>query len=317
MDIYRDYFTREELLLSLANTQYMPGLLGSMGLFRTVGLTGTTFAVESLPTNSVSETTAIPRGTPGQPLALDKRNVKTFGVETYAWSGAVLADEVLSVRVAGTSGAAEVFTQRRNELLAKLRRQADFQHEYLRMSVINTPSNAFGTAPAAQAIAFGTSDSAIRSSIFEKIILPLESSLGGLPYSGLIALCEDTFWKALIDSKTIRETYLNQIAAAELRNMPADSFDFGGVRWMRYRASGNVKIANGTAKIIPLGVDGLFLQAFAPNDTLSSVGQGALGSPYYLDSYPLDDDKGFRMTLQSHPVMLCTRPQAVLTIDLS
>lgn len=317
MDIFRDYFTREELLLSLSETQYIPGMLGSLGLFQTIGLAGTTFAVESLPKNSVSESAAVPRGTPGKMLGLEKRTVETFSVQTYAWQGAVLADEVLNIRGAGLSGAAEVFTRRRNELTAKLRRQADFQLEYLRMATVNSPSNAFGTAPAAQAIAFGTTDSAIRSAIFEKIILPLETALDGIPYTGIVAICEDTLWKALIDSKTIRETYLNQVAAAELRNMPADSFDFGGVRWMRYRAGGNIKIATGTAKIIPTGVAGLFLQAFAPNDTLSSVGQGALGVPYYLDSYPLDDDKGFRMTLQTHPVMLCTRPEAVLTIDLS
>lgn len=317
MDIYRDYFTREELLLSLANTSYIPGLVGSLGLFQTLGLTGTVLAIEALPANSVSESAAIPRGAPGKPLALEKRVVRTFNVNSYSWVGAVLADEVLSVRTAGLSGAAQVFTQRRDEMVAKLRRQADFQLEYLRLSCINTPSNDFGSAPSAQAIGFSTSDSAIRSAIFEKIVLPLESALGGLMYTGVIALCHDTFWKAIIDSKTIRETYLNQTAASELRNMPADSFDFGGVRWMRYRAGGNITIPSGQAKVFPLGVDGLFVQGFAPNDTLSSVGQGALGIPYYLDSYPLDDDKGFRMTMQSHPVMVCTRPSAVLTIDLS
>lgn len=317
MDIYRDYFTREQLVGSLANSQFVPGLVGSLGLFNTLRLSGTTLAIEALPDNDVSETTAVPRGTPGKPLELEKRSVETFAVSTYAWQAAVLADEVLNLRVAGTSGAAEVFTQRRDEMVAKLRRQADFQLEYLRVATINSPDNAFGSAPSAEAIAFGVADSALRSAIFEKITLPMESALGGIPYTGLVALCEDTFWKALIDSKTIRETYLNQVAAAELRNAPADSFDFSGVRWMRHRAGGNIAISTGTAKIVPTGVDSLFVQAFAPNDTLSSVGAGALGEAYYLDSYPLDDDKGFRMTLQTHPVMVCTRPEAVLTIDLS
>lgn len=317
MDIYRDYFTREELLLSLNNAQFIPGLIGSLGIFQTIGLTGTTIAIEALPDNDVSEVAAVPRGSPGKVLALEKRRVETFTAKTYVWQGAVLADEVLNVRIAGISGAAEVFTQRRDALVAKLRRQADFQLEYLRAACINSPSNGFGSAPGEQAIGFGTSDSAVRSAIFEKIVLPMESALGGIPYTGLVALCEDTFWKALIDSKTIRETYLNQVAAAELRNMPADSFDFGGVRWMRYRAGGNIKIPTGQAKIVPTGVDGLFVQAFAPNDTIPVAGDPATGRPYYLASYPLDDDKGIRLTLQSHPVMICTRPTAVLTIDLS
>lgn len=317
MDIYRDCFTREQLLVALNNVQYLPGQLGASGLFETLGLTGTTLAIESLPDNDVAEAAAIPRGAPGKPLALEKRNVKTFTTGSYAWQAAVLADEVLNLRVAGTSGAVEVFTQRRDEMVAKLRRQADWQAEYLRVTCVNSPSNDFGSAPAAAVVAFGASDTAIRTAIHNNIVLPMESALGGLPYTGLDAWCSDTYWVALIESKTIRETYLNQAAASELRNAPADSFSYGGITWNRYRAGGNIAITTGQAKIVPRGVPGLFIQAFAPNDTLTSVGQGALGQPYYLDSYPLDDDKGFRLSLQMHPVMICTRPAAVITVDLS
>lgn len=317
MDIYRDYFTREALLKSIEHAQYVPGLIGSLGLFETTPMTGTTMAIESLPDDDVSESSAISRGSPAPTLNLEKRSVHTFTASTYANQGAILADEVLNLRSAGTSGAAEVFQQRRDALVAKLRRWADWQHEYLRLSVVNSPNNAFGDAPSAEVVAFGASDSAIRSAIFEKIIAPMETALGGIPYQGLDAFCSETYWKALIDSKTVRETYLNQVAAAELRDQPADSFQFGGVTWHRYRGAGNIVVTAGTAKVIPRGVSGLFVQAFAPNDTLSSVGAGALGAPYYLDSYPLDDDKGFRIVCQTHPVMLCTRPAAVLTVDLS
>lgn len=317
MDIYRDYFTREQLLRSIESAQYIPGLLGGMGLFETLPLTGTTVAIEALPDDDVSESSAIPRGAPAPTLNLEKRQVHTFTTSTYAKSGAVLADEVLNLRSAGTSGAAEVFAQRRDALVAKLRRSADFQHEYLRVSTLNAPGNAFGSAPAAAVVAFGASDSAIRTAIHNNIVKPMESALGGIPYTGIDAFCSDTYWVALIESKTIRETYLNHAAAAELRNAPADSFSYGGITWHRYRAGGNIAITAGTAKIVPRGVSGLFLQGFAPNDTLSSVGQGAMGMPYYLDSYPLDDDKGFRIVMQTHPVMVCTRPAAVLTVDLS
>lgn len=317
MDIYRDYFTREELLLSLSNTQYVPGMLGASGLFRTIGLSALTLAIESLPDNDVAESAAIPRGGPAKPLMLEKRNVKTFPVASYAWSGAVLADEVLGIRASGIGGAGEVFATRRDEMAAKLRRQADWQHEYLRVSTLNTPNNDFGNKPADVVVAFGTADSAVRTAIHKQLILPLESALGGLPYTGLDAYCSEGYWEGLIDSKTVRETYLNTAAAAELRNMPADSFTFGGITWHRYRAGGNIAIEANKAKIVPRGVDGLFVQAFGPNDTLQSVGSGELGQPYYLDAYPLDDDKGYRMSLQTHPKMLCTRPTVIQTAKLS
>lgn len=316
MDFYRDYFTREQLLASVTAAPYVPGQLAQAGLFQTMGLTGTTLSIEALPDNDVAETAAIPRGGPPNPLLLEKRAVHTFPTVSYAYQGAVLADEVLNMR--GTSGAAEIIATRRDELLAKLRRQADWQMEYLRVACLNSATNSFGTAPAAEVVAFASNDTvAINVAIHTKITLKLEAALGGIPYTGVDAYCSDTYWQALIQSKTMRETYLNTASANQLRGLPVDSIDYGNVTWHRYRAGGNIKITDGEAKIVPRGVSGLFIQAFAPNDTLSSVGSGAAGQPYYLDSYPLPDDKGFRLTLQTHPVMVCTRPAAVLTVDLS
>lgn len=318
MDIYRDYFSREQLLLSLANVQYQPGQIGASGLFETLQLTGTTFAIEVTPDNQVAEMTARPRGAPALPVNLEKRRVETFTITAgYPQTGTVLADEVLNIRTAGVSGAAEVLTQRRDELVSRLTRQMEWQLEYLRMVCLNTPTNALGTAPAAAVVAFGSNDAALRSAIHNSVILPLESALGGIPYTGLDAWCSNDYWLAFIESKSVRETYLNYQGAAELRNSPADAFDYGGITWRRVRAGGNIAITTGQAKIVPRGVPGLFKQAFAPNDTLSSVGQGALGQPYYINSKVLDDDKGFQITIDSYPMMLCTRPTCVLTVDLS
>jgi hypothetical protein len=105
-----------------------------------------------------------------------------------------------------------------------------------------------------------------------------------------------------------------------LRGIPLEYIDYGNVRWWRYRASGNIAVTAGTGKVIPRGVPGLFVQAFAPDDTTDSVGRGAMGAPYYLNSRPIETAagvKGNQITLQSHPVMVCTRPTAVLTVDLS
>lgn len=320
MDNYLNFFTREELLVSLTRAQYIPGQLGDSGAFETLGLTGTTVAIEEIAENGVSEAAAIPRGGVPVTVTLDKNSVKTFTTNSYAWTATVKADEVLNARAAGTAGTAEVLMNRIDRATQKLRRLADFQLEYLRVACLNSPTNAFGNAPAAAVVAFGNADSAIRTAIHNNIVLPMESALGGLNYTGMDAWCSDTYWVALIESKTIRETYLNYAKAAELLNRPADSFEYGGITWRRYRAAGNIAIAAGTAKIIPRGVSGLMLQCFAPDDTMESVGRGALGSPYYLGSMPLETSagvKGYQLALQTHPLMICTRPTAILTVDLS
>ena len=321
MDIYGDYFTREQLLLSIVNAQYVPGMLGAMGLFETVPMTSTTLDIEALPDDGVAESAAIPRGAPPKPLLLEKRVVEKFGTASYAWSSTVLADEVLNLRSDGTSGAAAVISDRRDKKIAQLRKQAEWQLEFLRVSVLNAPTNAFGTAPAAAAIAFGASDTvAVNAGIHTSIVLALEAALGGINYAGLDAFCSNDVWVALIQSKTMRETYLNTAAASSLRGAGTDQFSYGGITWHRYRAGGNIAVTAGQCKIVPRGVTGLFVQGFAPNDTVDSVGVGSVGAPYYLFSRPIETDagvKGYAMTLQMHPVLVCTRPTAVITVDLS
>jgi hypothetical protein len=90
--------------------------------------------------------------------------------------------------------------------------------------------------------------------------------------------------------------------------------------WERYRGTSTVKITDNKAIAFPVGTSGVFFQAFAPNDTLESVGDGALGLPYYLGSMELKDSqgtKGFEISVQSHPKMVCGRPGAVQLIGLS
>lgn len=318
MDFYTDFFTAEALLSSIAKAPYIPGRLADPAIFTTRALAGTRLALEEQPLNDAELLTATPRGTPSKAQVLDRRKVHTFETAHYRKDGAVFADEVLNQRAVGVTGTREAIVSRRDEVIAKLRRDIDLTHESLRIACVNSPTNAFGSAPASAAVAFGASDSAIRSAIFNNVIKPMESALKGIPYTGLLALCDDTFWAGLIESKTVKETYLNQVQASALRGSTTEQVIFGGVTWERYRGVGSTVIASGKAKVIPIGVPELFIQAFGPADTLSSVGVGAMGTPYYAQAYPIDEgDRGWYLEMQTNCVMVCTRPTAVLTIGLS
>lgn len=314
MDLFNSYFTRENLAGVLRKAQFVPGRLAEA--FDTHGATSTTVLIEELPLETVANSSAIARGSPPAAVVTGDRKIHPFQTATYAWGASVLADEVLNVRAAGSS-APEVIQTRIAEKTAKMKQQAAWQHEALRMAVLNSPDNTIGSAPASAAVAFGASDTTVRSAVHTNVVLAMESALGGIPYTGLLALCSETFWAGLIESKTIASTYQNQVQAAQLRGATTDQVIYGGVTWERYRAGGTIAIASGKAKVIPLGVPDLFQQWFAPDDTLSSVGAGAMGAPWYLSSVPINGDKGYRLTLQTHPVMICTRPTCVLTIGLS
>ena len=315
MDIFRDYFTRENLVRSLEKAPYIPGRLGELGLFEAVGLTSTTLSVEEQTTDGGKVLTAISRGAPRSQSGLEKRKVHTFTTASYGDEGAVYADEALNARGAGTNAAVEVVTDRRDRLVRRLRRHIDLTHESLRMATLLSPgSTEFGSAPASAIIAVQTDATKTRQEIFNKIITPIETALDGLEFTGIHVFCSDGYWSDLIENKAIRETYLNHSQAAELRGDPRMSFTFGGVTWERYRGTSAVKITDNEAVAFPLGVPDTFWQAFAPNDTMESVGAGGLGQPYYMGSKPITDamgTKAMQVAIASHPRMVCGRPGVI------
>lgn len=321
MDIFRDYFTRENLVRALEKAPYTPGRLGELGLFETVGLTSTTFAVEEQTTDAGKVLSAITRGAPRQTTGLDKRKVHTFTTQTFGDEGYVYADEALNARGAGTAGQAEVLADRRDRTVRKLRRNMDLTHESLRMACLLAPGTTeFGTIGTEQTIAVQTDATKTRQEIFNKIIVPTENALDGINFTSIHVLCSDGFWAELLENKQIRETYLNWQAAAELRGETRMSFGYGNVMWERYRGTSAVKITDNKAVAFPVGVPEMFWQAFSPNDTLQSVGAGALGQPYYVGAKPVEDalgTKAMQMAIASHPKMVCGRPGAIRLIKMT
>lgn len=319
MDIYRDYFTREELTRVLAQTEYQPGLLGTIGLFEPVPLTSTTFAIEEETKDGARILTAAARGAPREQTGLDKRKVHTFPVTfQYADQGNVMADEVLNARAAGVQGAKEVIENRRLRLVQRLRKNVDLTHESLRMACLLSPgSTEFGSAGADKVIAVQTETTKLRQEIFNKITLPMEAALDGLTFGEPLVLCSNGYWADLIEAKSIRETYLNYQAAAELRGAVTEEFVFGGVRWRRYRGTSAVNIPDDQAVAIPTNVEGTAWLAMAPNDTIESVGSGALGQPYYMGAKELKDSqgtKGYEVSIASHVRCVFGRPGAVFRL---
>lgn len=312
MDIFRDYFTREQLLLSLAKVPFIPGRLSEY--FDTIGLSGTTFSIESRPENAPSIMASTPRGTPAKVETLEKRNVYTFDTVHKRYDGSVYADEVLNMRGMGVNMASEVIQQRRDTLIARMRNDVDLTLESLRVACLTTPNNAFGNMPASAQIALNTDATKTRAEIFNKIRQPIRTALGGIPFSGIKALCSATYWAKFIENAAVKATLLNYSMAQSLRNDPTEIVSFGGVSWEFYDGTGTVIIPSGEARVFPVGVPQMWQQAFAPADTLDTVGVGALGVPYYMQSRASLDNRSYYIEMQTNPVMVCTRPTAVLQI---
>lgn len=326
MDIYRDYFNREELIRTLAQAPYTPGQLGALGIFQSVPLTSTVFAVEVEKKNAGRVLTAKPRGAPRQKSATDTRVVHSFPVvDQYGDEDNVMADDVLNSR-SGIAGAKETIEMRRAEKMAKLRLTMDRTHEVLRMNCMLSPaSTEFGSAASGVVIAVQTDATKTRKEIFDKLVLPINAAMDGLAYSSILVLCSDGYWSDMMGNKEFRETYVNWQAATSLRagigangQQVTPPMPYGDAVWQWYRGTSDCKIPDNEARAIPMGVaDGLAWQAFAPNNTIESVGSGAMGQPYYVGAKALVESQGtvgWEMSIQSHCRMVWGRPGAVIPI---
>ncbi|MEB3214440.1 MAG: major capsid protein [Leptolyngbyaceae bacterium] len=315
---YLDFFTQTALIKAIAQIPYIPGQLGSSGLFSVESLTGTQLAIEQQPDGGASIVTSTERGNPSKIETLDRRKVFTFNTSHYRVDGAVYADEVLNARAAGANAVGEVLADRRNKTLARMRRHIDLTLEQLRLTALLTGTTEFGSRPAETTIAMGTDATKTRAKIYTEIIEPIEAALGGIPYTDIRVWCSSGFWEGILGNKEIRDAYLYTANAQQLTGDTRMMVSYGGVTFERYRGSGTSVITANKAIAVPVGVADLFIEAYAPADTFSQVGAGALGSPYYVDSYPIDSgNRGFRLEIQTNPVMICTRNDAIQLVGLT
>ncbi len=312
MNIFRDYFTREQLLASIVKAPYIPSRLAEY--FTTIPMTSTVLALESVPDNGPAVMAATPRGTASKTETLQKAAAYTFVTDHRRYDAAVYADEVLNMRAVGLQLAAEIVQARRDALVAKLRNDVDYTHESMRLSCVVTPTNAFGTIPASQQIALSTDATKTRSEIFTKIRNPIRNALGGVPFRGIKALCSAGFWAKFIENAAVKATYLNTSMAQSLRGDTIEVVNFGGVEWEYYDGTGTIVVPTDEARVFPVGVQDMFIQGFAPADTFESVGMGAMGAPYILNAYASADNRRYHLEMQTNAVMVCTRPTAVLPI---
>ena len=305
--ILAQYLNPAAILASVARASLTPGQLAPF--FDTEGIPGLTAYINDPADDTPKPTAAIARGGPRMPIAAVEDVVKTLITTTYGWEKALYADSSL--------GRPEVLQQRIDKITAWLRKQADVQHEYLRLQAVLAASNVMGSRPAAVVIALSTDATKVQKEIFDKVVVLMEAALGGLTYSGIHLFTDNGFWSAWLGNKERRDTLIQSPQSGELRADPRVISDFGGVVWERYRGKGATQLPTNTAFAIPMGVSGLFRQVFSPDDTLQSIGQGEIGEPYYPNAWLLEDDKGYRLTMQTHPAMICTRPDCILEIHLS
>lgn len=325
----QDAFTLESLTARVNNLPFVPGQLSSSGLFNEVGIATTSLMIEEQDT-VLGLVAPSPRGSPGETAGKDGRRVRSFAVSHYQRDDAVMADEVQGVRAFGSENQTETVQDAMDRKARKHLIALDATLEHQRVGAIkglitdkngntiyNLATEFSISLPTAVDFLLGTTTTKIRTKCYT-VTTTIEDALDGVPYSGIVGWCGKDFWSELIDHDEVKKFYLNWLAAAEIRGVPLDTFEFGGITFKRYRTGSQGKAALATpanyipdadVQFVPVGVPDLFVTYFGPADYEDTV--NTVGLPRYMRQYPMDNGKGRNIEIQTNAISLCTRPKVL------
>ncbi|MBR8070198.1 major capsid protein [Burkholderia cenocepacia] len=320
-----DAFSLSSMTASINEQEFVPGKIGSAGLFGEEGITTTVVDIErdgeKLELVAVGE-----RGTPAPNVIGSKPNLIPFRTVHLPQRAVIRADEIQNLRAFGADSELETLQRYVESRLAKMRRQIDATHEYHRLGairgvildadgkrVVTNLLDRFGIEQVVVEYELSNAKTEIRIKN-EDTLEAMEDALGSVPFTGARAYCGSNFWRKLLTLPTVKETFLNTAAAAAMRGDPRGAIELDGIVFERYRGSigGIPFVGADEAYAIPEGVPDLFISRFAPGDYVDAV--NTIGLPYYARQQIMDFGKGVEIEAQSNPIHLCTRPRACIRL---
>lgn len=334
MDIFNnDAFKLQSMTQAVEKMPFVPSFLGSLGIFgQGEGVATDTVTVERKDMILTPIKTS-QRGTEPTMGTTEKGKLRSFSIPRVAKGDQVFAREIASVRAFGTESelvtAAQIIAQKQ----MKLRQEHELTMELHRLGAIkgillDTDGatlydyfSEFGISQPAE-IDFDLDNAApvagvLRSLVSNSVVRPIARALGAAwnPGVRIIGLCGDTFYDQFVNHADVVKTYVNWLAASDLREGTAfKSFNFADVEWINYKGTDdNSTVAMGTGKVqfIVTGVPGLYRRINGPGEDFETV--NTIGRPIY--SNLVRDDKRNQWVqpeIYSYPLHMVTRPEVLL-----
>jgi hypothetical protein len=335
MDIFnQDAFSLTSMLGAVERVDTKPNRLGQLGIFNTNPVRTETIAIEERAgTLSLIQTSG--RGDPLDQRTTEKRKIRNFNTSRVAKQDHILASELAFVRQFGTEN---MIMQLQMELARRLDgpsgliAEVEMTWENMRLgavqgiltdadgSVIYNWFDEFGITQATETDFdldnASPASGVLRKTIQDKVVRAMRRLAKGARYTEIRALCGSAFFDDLIAHPEVRESYLSQVAASELREgYDGTEFRFGGVVWEEYVGTDdNSTVAVGTDKVkfFPSGGGNtVFEVAHSPGESFSHLGQ--LGEPIYPMVVPdMNRDQFVDLEVYSYPLFICKRPEMLL-----
>lgn len=333
MDIFNaDPFTIVEMSAAVNKQPRLPTLLGDIGLFTPKGITTKVASFEQN-NGTLSLIQTSPRGAPLGVRVPDERSMRHLATRRIAKSDSIQASELQDLRAFGTDSELAVVQAEVASRMASLSRDVQLTWENMRLGAVqgivkdadgSTLYDLYSTFDVTQAaeIDFDLDNANPASGALRKSCSAMVRAVKNAAQNGWIenrtyvmGLADDTFWDQLIAHPEVRATYLNQVAAAELRgDAHSGRLNFGGIEFVHYEGSdgsaqsSSVKVPTGTCKFFPVDAATDMWQAiFGPGEFMDVINRP--GQPMYALTIP-DRDRNAYVGLEvySYPLFVCTRP---------
>lgn len=329
-------FSLSSLTESLVHADHKPTLLGDLKVFQQKSIATTTIQVEEKD-GALSLIEFSQRGAPIGDKGDAKRKMRNFNTYRIAKGATITASEIQNVRAFGTES--ELLTAQKLiadtnqglvddvDLTKEFHRLAAVQGKLLDSdgSVVEDYYTAFGvTANADITIDAGGTLSAMKIKFNTMIRDMMKQSKGAWVdgRTGVVALCGDEFFDSFVSSSAVASTYLNQLAANELRGdfaMPYDMVKIFGITFINYRGTDDgttVSIATDEAAVFPVGGNGIFMEYNSCGESLEVA--NTMGKPMYAHLVR-DVQRNFwiRPEVMAYGNTLCLRPKMLNTLKLA
>ena len=324
------------------NLDNQAGLIGSMNLFRTQGISQTAVVFDK----SINDTTLIPqvsrRGR--ETTKGNDRKVETFSLPLayFKHSDFITPEDIQGWRMPGSPDSEESLANVRVQKLIDMRAQVEQTQEYMQLQaakgVMKTPDGAtiadmfseFGIGQHTIDFDLGNNTTNVTNKISElKRYVQQNLKTGGV-IRGLNVVVDAEFFDKLITHPEVKQAYL-YYAAQQNPNRDStnqfmswgsvDQFTFKGVNFMTYDhvfklpdGSTEAAVEASTGHVIPV-VNDLFRGYYGPSNKLS--GANSVGQQMFAYEFTDPKDEFHEMQIETSPLYFATQPQVLVKLTSS
>lgn len=333
LDVFnQDAFSMINLTLALQKLPYQERQLGTLGIFDYVeGVETGSVLIDELQ-GQLQILTSRPRGSdPERAHKEIKAKARSVAIPHFQFEDRIEAASLFGKRQPGEATLQSV-VRKVNDRQMYMRDQVETTNEVHRLnalrgilldsdgSTIQDFFALFGVSQIVSNYALTSPTLDVRGTIV-KNIRQIELELGGVPYTGITAICGKNFFDNLTSHPNVKQTY--QLAEANIlrEDLRKTGWTFGGVTWLEYRGMRNfagdlAKVNDDEAIMFPTGVSRMLRTYHAPADFLETV--GTVGMPMYAKASPdLKYNRWVDLLVETNPLFINTRPRAVLRITQS